>query len=171
MTNEVSPDLLELFEYDEFDSYDEHTYQAIAAAKETASDGIPLSVELSESLHNSQSDEQNSGFVKAPEIFLRIESNIENKTKRSNSLESSDSNIVIPVANGDDIECFELQYENEFDDQIDETDIAHSSCQPNSCVETEYEQLLFEGINQSVCFIRILYFSSVLGNNGSLSIQ
>lgn len=161
-TNEVSPDLLELYEYDEFDSYDEHTYQAIVAAKETASDGVPLSVELSESLHSNQSvnEEQKTEsseklFEKASEIFLRIDApetdtECEIRSKRfgegrSDSVESIDNNDVVPATECD--ECFELQYENEFEDSTDEVDcnLAHSSNQPKSYIEDEYEQLLFEG--------------------------
>lgn len=161
-TNEVSPDLLELYEYDEFDSYDEHTYQAIIAAKETASDGVPLSVELSESLHSNQSvneertsDSSEKLFEKAPEIFLRIdthetEARCDTKLKlqsegQSASVESIDNNDVVPIIECD--ECFELQYENEFEDSTDDVDynVAHSSNQPKSYIEDEYEQLLFEG--------------------------
>lgn len=160
-TNEVSPDLLELlYEYDEFDSYDEQTYQAIIAAKETASDGVPLSVELSESLHsNNQSvneeqktDSDEKLFENAPEIYLRIdepdtETECEIKPKlqsegRSALIESIDNNDVVRVTEFD--ECFELQYENEFEDDVD-CNVAHSSNQPKSYIEDEYEQLLFEG--------------------------
>lgn len=162
-TNEVSPDLLELYEYDEFDSYEEHLNQAIVAAKETASDGVPLSVELSESLHSNQSvnEERNTDasevlFEKAPEIFLRIgapetETECEIKLKLQSeghnvSVESIDNNDVLLVTDGAD-ECIELQYENEFEDSTDDVDcnVAHSSNRPKSFIEDEYEQLLFEG--------------------------
>lgn len=160
--HEISPDLLELFEFDEFDSFDEHLYQV---ANQPVEPGVPLSVELSESLSKSNSQELSDAqkspdaFVKAPEIFLRIENNSANEAssssssskklsidKKSNSLESTDSNDAQSLANRD--ECVELQYENEFSDSNEENDcdVVDSAFNPQIDIDSDYEQLLFEGI-------------------------
>lgn len=171
MSIEKAKDLMELFEYDEFDSYDEHKYQLIAESDFSSESGIPLSVELSESLSKIQTPvtETVTGFVKAPEIFLRIDasgteiykteassdtSNEKNKQKnalknsgKSNSLESNDSNDAILLSNQD--ECVELQYENEFVGPSDESDceLVQTAPKRHNSIENDYEELLFEGIN------------------------
>lgn len=174
MSFEEGTDLMDLFEYDEFDSFDENTYRTISATNDLVEGGVPLSVELSESLSKSQtsvSEESSSGFVKAPEIFLRIEANStgtssilpsssedcnnhrdkneSNKPKfceKSNSIESVDGNDVILTAKGD--ECIELQYENEFLSANEEPDCDFLQITHNRTnnIDNDYEELLFEGI-------------------------
>lgn len=200
MSDEISPDLLELFEYDEFDSYQEHLYQV--ANNPIVETGVPLSVELSESLSRSSINKClddvaktpsplqpiNNAFVKAPEIFLRIETSHNNSSKnganvdanascsssrklslgqKSNSLESTDSNDLLSLINRNDDGCVELQYENEFIDSTeDENDCdlvdTGFSTLP-TCVDSDYEQLLFEGIlsetlNNLFTFVSIFDF-------------
>lgn len=171
MSIEDVTDLMDLFEYDEFDSYDENTYQLI---DEDSSGGVPLSVELLESLSKNQtpvSDEPTNSFVKAPEIFLRIDANGSNASttdlctastshnfqnietielkhcEKSNSLESSDSNDVLLLTKHGD--CVELQYENEFSDESD-CDRNQSERKQDNSIENDYEELLFEGIINSI---------------------
>lgn len=175
MSIEEVTDLMDLFEYDEFDSYEEHTYQLSEACKTSTESGIPLSVELSESFNKNQSsdsEQSSSGFVKAPEIFLRIESittggvstteenteninqnnecqnNVSKKLKycsKSNSLDSTESNEALLIPNRDD--CVELQYENEFIDSNDEPncDFNQKSNRQDNNIENDYEELLMEG--------------------------
>lgn len=172
MSFEEVTDLMDLFEYDEFYSFDENTYRPISSTNEIVEGGVPLSVELSESLSKNQtsvSEESSSGFVKAPEIFLRIEGNSagissniqslcnnnrdENKSnklkfrEKSNSIESVDSTDVILPVKGD--ECNELQYENEFLSSIDEPDCDSLQKTHNRTnnIDNDYEELLFEGTN------------------------
>ncbi|XP_055302856.1 trafficking kinesin-binding protein milt isoform X2 [Sitodiplosis mosellana] len=167
MSIEEATDLMDLFEYDEFDSYDDHTYQLIAESNCSTASGIPLSVELSESLSKNQtpvSEQPSICFVKAPEIFLRIdasgsristnsESSSENSgshknanklknCEKSNSLESIESNDVVLLTNRD--ECVELQYENEFVSPNDEPDCVQSPPKRHNSIENDYEELLFE---------------------------
>lgn len=159
MSVEKTPDLMDLYEYDEFDSYEEHTYQTIAY-NSLPEGGVPLSVELSESLSENQTpinDRPSTCFVKAPEIFLRVGSNITSTTDeittRTNinsaiklsSQESPEINGVVLLANQE--ECVELQYENEFIDPNDEPDseyVLSTNMQNNG--DNDYEELLLEGI-------------------------
>lgn len=159
MSIEKTPDLMDLYEYDEFDSYEEHTYQTIAY-NSLPEGGVPLSVELSESLSENQTpinDRPSTCFVKAPEIFLRVGSNITSTTDeittRTNinsaiklsSQESPEINGVVLLANQE--ECVELQYENEFIDPNDEPDseyVLSTNMQNNG--DNDYEELLLEGI-------------------------
>lgn len=174
MSIEQTPDLMDLFEYDEYDEYD-HTYQLIDEDKCSTESGVPLSVELSESLHKSQTSVtgQPSDFVKAPEIFLRFDpsgtgiskitetiaesssdnsGSLKNEPKKLqncgklNSLESNESNDVILITNGDD--CVELQYENEFIDPNEpDCELSQSASKRHNSIDNDYEELLFEGIN------------------------
>lgn len=174
MSIEDITELGELFEYDEFDSYDEHAYQTIITNNISNEGGVPLSVELSESLSKSQtpeSEQTSDGFIKAPEIFLRIDASAidgtstsksssdvsginasleTNKSKRrveSNSLDSTErSDGLLAPINLD--ECAELQYENEFgpSDENDCEYVQSTYKQPNT-IDDDYEELLFEGIN------------------------
>lgn len=157
MSNEETLDPAELFEYDEFDSYDEQTYHTHATAN-SESNGVPLSVELSDFFCKQNSTlDLNASFERAPEIFLRIEANNSNATTSNNniltnvsenwkSFESNDSceNVIL---SSNSAECIELQYENEFveDNEIDydSTNVAYHR---RNSIENDYEQLLFEGI-------------------------
>lgn len=169
MSIEDITELGDLFEYDEFDSYDEHAYQEIVSDNVSNEEGVPLSVELSESLNKVQTPEceqATKSFTKAPEIFLRIDvnsiaggassanssynitctksPNIIKQSDESNSIDSIESNEGI--TNRD--ECTELQYENEFstNDEIDCENV-QSTCKRHNSIDNEYEELLFEGIN------------------------
>lgn len=168
MSNDESTDLMELFEYDEFDSYDPQTYPTIDSAY-GANSGVPLSVELSQCLSSpalaqSTPSTAHDNFIKAPEIFLRIDATSggdraatpSNPTKSiddepAESLDSIDSCAggEVKLSTNRDA-CIELQYEDEFVDSSDEND-----CEPTNVVyerrnsiESDYEQLLFEGINK-----------------------
>lgn len=59
MSIEDITELGDLFEYDEFDSYDEHAYQEIVSNNVSNEEGVPLSVELSESLNKVQTPNVN----------------------------------------------------------------------------------------------------------------
>lgn len=172
MSIKQSTDLMDLFEYDDFEC-DDHTYQQIAKNKCSTESGVPLSVELSESLSKSQTPVtgQPSGFVKAQEIFLRFdasgtgiskitetisESSSDNSDSHKNepkklqncgklnSLESNESNDVILITNGDD--CVELQYENEFIDPNEpDCELPQSASKRHNSIDNDYEELLFEG--------------------------
>lgn len=172
MSIEESADLMDLFEYDEFDSYDDHTYHLITENSCSTENSVPLSVEISESLSENPtpvSEQPCNDFVKAPEIFLRIDSRIsttgiriesssENSgsggshknanspenCEKSNSLESNESNDVVLLPNQ---ECVELQYENEFVGPYEEEpDCIISALNRHNSIEKDYEDLLFEGI-------------------------
>lgn len=171
MSIEEISDLEELFEYDEFDSYDENAYQSIIANDVSHEGGVPLSIELSESLSKNQTPENElpcNNFTKAPEIFLRIDASTttsnssiygndanccgktSNKIEQCstlNSLESSESNDG-PLSTTNRDECLELQYENEFGSS-DETDceFVQSTCRQQNNTDNDYEDLLLEGID------------------------
>lgn len=178
---ESSPSLTDLFEYDEYDSF-ENPYAEIDR-REPYVDGIPLSVELSESLLcRRQCDESvsheialspgtaaidtdaNDHFVRAPEIFLRIDNNndvvpvttsanridgAKIKTERDRATGSSESSgsdaSVVPATDASDI--VELHYENEFidanADECDDTELMRR--RSTTQFENDNEQLLFEG--------------------------
>lgn len=121
-------DFSDLLEYDEFEAYDAFQMPQ-QTDDEVDPDNVPLSVELEQSL-NRKSESEN--FVKAPELFLRIDANV-----RSQPESLADTPIR---------ECVELQYENEFDeyDQNDGSDRAECSTSYHT-VENDNEQLLLEG--------------------------
>lgn len=160
MSVENVPDLMDLFEYDEFDSYQEYAYRIISNS-DLAEGGVPLSVELSESVNKTiTSIDENStiGFVKAPEIFLRIDSNVNpsetiSEDSISNQSAKNDQQTnLIEIKYKNDInafstkdECIELQYENEFLDSNDSND-DWPERKANNNVDSEYEDLLLEGI-------------------------
>lgn len=163
---ESSPSLTDLFEYDEYDSYESAYDNEIADAKDQLNGGVPLSVELSESIHRQCDDavstssgrDANDSFVKAPEIFLRFDgdasgatsattdTNSESKTecdRPDGSFESGGSDGPV----GCDI--VELHYENEFADasadECDASGLTTSQSRAISQFENENEQFLFEG--------------------------
>lgn len=182
---ESSPSLTDLFEYDEYDSY-VNPYAEINTS-EHFDEGIPLSVELSESLsrqinnvpHNitssatdNDTDDISEQFVKAPEIFLRLENDVvtaatsastadaNRKIKTEcdrigDSIESSGSDVsVVPTTIEIECDIVELHYENEFidaydADECDDVDQTMSMSQRlTTQFENENEQLLFEGIQK-----------------------
>lgn len=188
MSIESSPSLTDLFEYDEYDSY-ESSYAEIDTG-ENLEEGIPLSVELSESIGRhcddvphkittttaaataaaSNDTDASNQFVRAPEIFLRIDNDVvhastasastdvstEIKTecnRSGGSTESSGSDLSEVRATGCGI--VELQYENEFiDANADDCDdgAQMSSCQRSMAqFENDNEQLLFEGTHKIIC--------------------
>lgn len=163
MSFEEPTDLANLCEYDEYDSY-----QSTSSCNFTEC-GVPLSVELSESLCKSLTlvDQQTSDcFVKAPEIFLRFdptvtsatdfispaskqisENNVSNKLKNSEGTIPFDTEAKNNVIICDD--CVELQYENEFENPNNDVDgdNAHVIYKPSNSVDNDYEDLFLEGIN------------------------
>lgn len=172
MSNDETTDLTELFEYDEFDSYDSQTYPTIDAIHAACggNSGVPLSVELSQCLNKSTEQSTsntslaNDNFVKAPEIFLRIDGNNSGggitsvhgnlaqpqiHDEQSNSIDSIDScrDVLNPSIDRD--QCYELQYEDEFIDSNDENECDSSNVvyERRNSIESDYEQLLLEGIN------------------------
>lgn len=173
MSFEETTDLADLCEYDEYDSYNEKTYQTTLSSSFTEY-GIPLSVELSESLCASQTldDKQISNcFVKAPEIFLRFDSTItsvkdcipqatvQNNENNSSKLDNSEETITLNSKENNDVnvcdDCVELQYENEFEDPNNE--VIHSYVQKsykrNNSLDNDYEELFLEGIYISLYFV------------------
>lgn len=176
MTNpsiESSPSLTDLFEYDEYDSY-ENPYTEIDT-REHLDDGIPLSVELFESLsrqcdvlpHKNASSsaadidtDANNHFVRAPEIFLRIDNDVVVTTatdantkiktefdRIGHSIDSNGSDVsVVPTTGCDTVE---LHYENEFidanADECNDVDRTVMGRRSTAQFENENEQLLFEG--------------------------
>lgn len=142
----------------EYDSLNEKTFQATSSS--LTEHGIPLSVELSESLCASQvqTDEPTSNlFIEAPQIFLRLESTNTSVTDLIPQVSAQSSNINV----SNDIEtisfdckenkdvnicddCVELQYENEFE-SLDEcnAEIIHKG----NNLDNDYEELLLEGIS------------------------
>lgn len=170
MSNDETTDLAELFEYDEFDSYDSQTYPTIDAINNACggNSGVPLSVELSQCLQKSteqstsNTPSANDNFVKAPEIFLRFDGNNSGiasvhgnlaqpqiHDEQSNSIDSIDScrDVLNPSIDRD--QCYELQYEDEFIDSNDENECDSSNVvyERRNSIESDYEQLLLEGIN------------------------
>lgn len=172
MSIESSSSLTDLFEYDEYDSY-ENPYAEIDT-REHLDDGIPLSVELFESLNRQCNDsphknassaadidtDANNDFVRAPEIFLRIDNDVamtaaaasastdastKIKTECDRSIDASGSDVE--PATGCDI--VELHYENEFIDanaeECDDVDRMLTGQRSMTQFENENEQLLFEG--------------------------
>lgn len=180
---ESSPSLTDLFEYDEYDSY-ENPYAEIDTS-DHHTEGIPLSVELSESLSRRQCNDlphtilassastdidtdANNQFVKAPEIFLRIDNEVPTaaacttstnvctiiKTecdRTADSFESSGSDVS--VAPAIDCDIVELHYENEFfdasGDECDDVGPSTSCLRSATQFENDNEQLLFEGTSNT----------------------
>ena len=160
--------LVDLCEYEECDSHNDKTYQT-STTNDSTDYGVPLSVELSESLSKSQTptNKQTSNcFVKASEIFLRIDSTItptsdfisngssqSNENNEPNELENSEETIVFECKEKKNViirnDCVELQYENEFEDPNDEVDDGSSQviCKHNNSLDNDYEELFSEGIN------------------------
>lgn len=150
MSFEETSDSADLCEYDSYtSSYTEH--------------GIPLSVELSESLCASQtpvSETSSNFFVKAPEIFLRFDSSITDlKTIVSQVSEQNTENnvpqelktISFNPEEKNDINicdnCVELQYEDEFENPSNEIDDCSAEVLPkrSNSLDNEYEELFLEG--------------------------
>lgn len=181
MSVEKITDSINLFEYDEFDAYEGHTYQF--KCNGLPEGGIPLSIELSESLCKSQTtvNEKPFNFVRAPEIFLRIDSTSTTELSpeildqnyynpsglkhgaKINRLESTKTNDVILFGSQD--ECVELQYENEFLCPNDDSnnDFTLSTRNQHDSIDNDYEEVLFEGIlqNRKNC---IVIFSNISAN-------
>lgn len=125
-------DFSDLLEYDEFEAYD--AFQMPQQADDIESDNVPLSVELAQSIENKDAQSESDKFVKAPELFLRIDGNV-----RSQPESLADTPIL---------ECVELQYENEFD-EYEQSDYGSSRPECSTSyhnVENDNEQLLLEGI-------------------------
>lgn len=160
MSFEATADLADLCEYDEYedsDSYNVKTYQTASSAEEEY--GIPLSVELSESLGECRTLDNKQTpdcFVKSSEIFLRFDSNdtICGDSNEKNNDASNRNEGIIPVESKDynDVvirrDCVEVQYENEFDNSNDEllTTNAQIIHEGNNSLDNDYEELLLEGI-------------------------
>lgn len=147
MTNKQIPkrnsaDFSDLLEYDEFEAYD--AFQMPQTTENVTVDNVPLSVELAQSIQSSSRNFTKSEvehFVKAPELFLRIDGVVKSQPECL---------AETPIK-----DCVELQYENEFDD-YDESDgiqYANPSTSFNT-IENDNEQLLLEGM--TVCFYHII---------------
>lgn len=163
---EFPADLGELFEYDEieyfdaFESTESQSYQNESQKETKATDGIPLNVELLESMCQNSGESTSAlaistnparsplqnpkSFVKAPEIFLRIDNSDLDATNPSKSAQPENDSRTMPLnrpssmkllcdnkcdsfesnegsdkQNNDNDDCQftnELQYENEFFD-------------------------------------------------------
>lgn len=145
MTNNQIPkhnsaaEFSDLLEYDEFEAYD--AFQMPPTSTDDAvSDNVPLSVELAQSIDNNRRKSESENFVKAPELFLRIDGVDKSQP---------DSLTQTPVR-----ECAELQYENEFDEYDDTDGIYHPECSTSfHKIENDNEQLLLEG-NDFKCFMK-----------------
>lgn len=142
----------DLFEFDDFDCYDENTYRTILTTNRLVEEGVPLSIELSETLNRNQNTvnehSDSSDFVKASEIFLRLETSGTETSKslaEVNTIETTDS--LISASNQE--ECIELQYENEFIGPNDEPDLdfLRTARDRTNSIYNDYEELLFEGTN------------------------
>lgn len=188
LSNESSLDLTDLYEYDEFDLY-ENPYNN--SPEQQYEDGIPLSVELSESIRlnrisasqetclNSNinlTDHQSNAFVKSSEIFLRIDNEAETATATTTTITTSSSkktdfdcdrktNDSIE-SSGSDVslvhishdDIVELHYENEF---IDPNADECDVDERHTAFENENEQLLFEGITKKCYLLRSFVVCSV----------
>lgn len=136
MTNNQIPqrnssvDFSDLLEYDEFEAYD--AFQMPEGTENLDSDNVPLSVELAQSV---QSNTKSDNFVKAAELFLRIDGGVKSQPE---------SLTQTPIR-----DCVELQYENEFDDE--ESDgMQYPECSTAlHSIENDNEQLLLEGMSLS----------------------
>lgn len=126
-------DFSDLLEYDEFEAYD--AFQMPSHQTDEADpDNVPLSVELEQSLATTNRKSESDNFIKAPELFLRIDAN--NVKSQPESLADT------PIR-----ECVELQYENEFDEYEANDGTDRGECSTSyRTVENDNEQLLLEGI-------------------------
>lgn len=123
--------------YDECDSYNVKIHQSVSCVNVTEY-GIPLSVELSESLLGCKTlvNKQTSNrFAKSAEIFLRFDSN--NDTAERDTIRYVDRTF--------DNECIELQYENQFDGP---SEVVNSNAQAihRGNNSFDYEEMFVEGI-------------------------
>lgn len=167
MSFEETTDSTDLCEYDEYyDSYNVKTYQATSSLSFTEY-GVPLSVELSESLGENQTlvnKQTYNCFVKSPEIFLRFDSNnvttatdsICGSSSQNNNIDKSkntEETILIESKENNDViirdDCVELQYANEFENPNDGEVIdgnAQKIPKRSDSLDNDYEELLIEGI-------------------------
>lgn len=141
MTNNQIPkrnsavDFSDLLEYDEFEAYD--AFEMPQTAEEVVSDNVPLSVELAQSIENNsrtRTESDSDSFVKAPELFLRIDGVVKSQPE---------SLAETPIR-----ECAELQYENEFDDYEENDGMQYPESSTSfHTIENDNEQLLMEGMS------------------------
>lgn len=161
MSFEETTDLANFCEFDEYDSYQSTSSSSFIEY------GVPLSVELSESLCESQTPvkkQTSNCFVKAPEIFLRFDSTITSATSSHASRQSDENDVLNKLENSDETislgsneknkvnicdDCVELQYENEFENPNDEVDDGNSQViyDRSNSSDNDYEELFLEGIN------------------------
>lgn len=165
MSIEEVSDLMDLFEYDDFVSYHEQTYQFTEECKISTESGLPLSDELSKSLKKNESpvsEQSSSGFVRASELFLRIDTNTTGESTKDESGEhlcvTRECQNTVPkklkyCAN--QVECVELRYENELIDPHDEpnSDLIQSTCRQANNIENDYKDLHLEGINSLLILV------------------
>lgn len=161
MSFEETSDLADLCEYDEYDTYNVKTYQPTYASNFNEY-GVPLSVELSESLGESQTlanAQPANCFVKASEIFLRLDLN--NVTTGTNSISNAstrDDNVDILRISGKTEEtsdviihedCVDLQYGSDIDCPNGAVigEMTQARHKRDNSLDNEYEELLIEGIN------------------------
>lgn len=149
MTNNQIPkrnsavDFSDLLEYDEFEAYD--AFQMPQNSDEAVTDNVPLSVELAQSIQNNRRNSDSDNFVKAPELFLRIDGVVKSPPE---------SLAETPIR-----ECVELQYENEFDEYEDNNGLHYPECSTSfHTIENDNEQLLLEGMSLKIFQIMFLLF-------------
>lgn len=141
-------------EFDEPEVLNETVFERSAYHVE----GVPLSVELSESiLRSSESAGSSSSqcFVKSADIFLRIDSDVDSVTE-TDSNSSNAKQLSTATSDASSSKQFfidggsELQYENEFFDPNDDESNFTEAPRINHrlSLESDNEQLLFEGISQ-----------------------
>lgn len=146
-----------LCEYDEFDSDNEKTYQETLSS-DFAEYGVPLNVELSESLSKSQTliDKQiYNCFIKTPEIFLRFNSGVTSVADSiSDALKQNESNnsekiVSFECKENDNVikrdDCVELQYENEFEKPNGEIGNGNAQVKHKRSNSLDYEELSLKG--------------------------
>lgn len=144
MTNHQIPqrnssvDFSDLLEYDEFEAYD-----AFQMPENVDSDNVPLSVELAQSVQSNSKNCTKSDcehFIKAPELFLRIDSVVKSQPE---------SLTQTPIR-----DCIELQYENEFDDYEESNGIQYPESSTSfHTIENDNEQLLMEGMSLTFIYL------------------
>lgn len=166
--NPNSLDFTDLLEYDEFDVYNELPVQRRQCTDELCCnsnekiDGVPLSIELSQV--QDVTDTEQEHFVKASELFLRFDGGVgSTSTSTSDCVVDTSCGSGIKFSGSDNgsnssetpinIDCVELQYENEFDDDDDDCggnndflQFTEATKSYHSMNENENEQLLLEGI-------------------------
>lgn len=142
LPNRHSPDLADLFEYDEFDDLDDPRKDFNVSPER--GHGVPLSVELQQSTSAQNGITSPQSFVQAAELFLRIESApiagnaSKSELPKNDSIQSDDNQCPAQ----DDVE---LHYENEISTTDDDDRFVVSSPRPSTVVN-DIEQLLLEGI-------------------------